>query len=66
MHQSEKSITTDGEVSESATLPEDGHAQEGIPNEQRNHADQRSGHERSRLGKTGQHRLISLRFQQVS
>ena len=28
MHQSKKSVTTDREVSKSATFPEDGHAQE--------------------------------------
>ena len=65
VHQGEKGVAADAEGLEPTALPEDGHTEEGVADEQRNHTYKSSADERSRLDEALKHRLVGLRFEEV-
>lgn len=66
VHESEEGVAADAEVGEASALPKDGHPQEGVPDEQRNHRNESSADERGTLAEASQHGPVALCLQQVS
>jgi hypothetical protein len=65
VHQREQSVAAHVEVLESSTFPKDGHAKEGISDEKRDHGDQGSRDERSRLDETCKHGFVGFCLEEV-